>query len=203
MPSRRFSKIKTSCGACLRGHRTSSCTHRDREQVVIRPKGRPAKLCGVCGGSLKKRVKKQLECTCDGSLSGLTGSDGIDGLTDTGSTSCPSWSSSPNYDPLDVNDPIFYTGDWLPNYCAAPFAADVGLDGWREDNLGFDIPFKQHDQSGSLDCDFLFDDFLMPPTQYPMKSIDSSWWQLMAYPPPQISFQRDPAHLGIWDQHFN
>lgn len=41
MPSDTGGKIKTACEQCIRGHRSSQCLHGDRQQIVIRRKGRP------------------------------------------------------------------------------------------------------------------------------------------------------------------
>ncbi|KAI3661163.1 hypothetical protein MP638_005600 [Amoeboaphelidium occidentale] len=52
---------KYACEACVRGHRTSSCTHKDRTLVKILPKGRPRTSCQSC------RIKKGSggKCYCE------------------------------------------------------------------------------------------------------------------------------------------
>ncbi|CAG8949611.1 hypothetical protein HYFRA_00007844 [Hymenoscyphus fraxineus] len=38
--------IKYSCQPCIRGHRSSSCNHKDRDLIQVRKPGRPLESCG-------------------------------------------------------------------------------------------------------------------------------------------------------------
>ncbi|KAJ1962799.1 copper-binding transcription factor [Dispira parvispora] len=54
---------KYSCHKCIKGHRASSCTHRDRELVEVRPKGRPQSQCPKCR-ELRKTRSIHTKCVC-------------------------------------------------------------------------------------------------------------------------------------------
>ncbi|WBW71919.1 DNA-binding transcription factor, nutritional copper sensing Cuf1 [Schizosaccharomyces osmophilus] len=54
---------KMACMKCIRGHRSSSCKHGDRELHPIRPRGRPISQCEKCR---QARIKRHIhvKCTC-------------------------------------------------------------------------------------------------------------------------------------------
>ncbi|EPX74954.1 nutritional copper sensing transcription factor Cuf1 [Schizosaccharomyces octosporus yFS286] len=54
---------KMACMKCIRGHRSSSCKHDDRELFPIRPRGRPISQCEKCR---QARIKRHIhvKCTC-------------------------------------------------------------------------------------------------------------------------------------------
>ncbi|EPY49686.1 nutritional copper sensing transcription factor Cuf1 [Schizosaccharomyces cryophilus OY26] len=54
---------KMACMKCIRGHRSSSCKHDDRELFPIRPRGRPVSQCEKCR---QARVMRHIhvKCTC-------------------------------------------------------------------------------------------------------------------------------------------
>lgn len=49
--------------SCIKGHRTSSCTHTDRPRLEIKKKGRPASQCGHCR-ELRKTKRVHVKCMC-------------------------------------------------------------------------------------------------------------------------------------------
>ncbi|SAM82011.1 uncharacterized protein UBRO_04274 [Ustilago bromivora] len=57
--------VKYACASCIRGHRTSSCTHKDGSKgplYPIRSKGRPPTQCEICR---KKRMESGRHVRCD------------------------------------------------------------------------------------------------------------------------------------------
>ncbi|CDS00170.1 uncharacterized protein SPSC_01354 [Sporisorium scitamineum] len=60
--------VKYACAACIRGHRTSSCTHKDGSKgplYPIRSKGRPPTQCEVCRKK-RKESGRHVRCDCSG-----------------------------------------------------------------------------------------------------------------------------------------
>src|ERR1700744_3438889 len=49
--------------ACIKGHRSSSCTHADRPLYEIKKKGRPVSQCARCR-ELRSTKKVHSKCTC-------------------------------------------------------------------------------------------------------------------------------------------
>ncbi|GAC93531.1 copper fist DNA binding domain protein [Pseudozyma hubeiensis SY62] len=82
-PARRFShgdasaensNVKYACASCIRGHRTSSCNHKDGSKgplYPIRSKGRPPTQCEICR---KKRREsgRHVRCDCTGKKTSST-----------------------------------------------------------------------------------------------------------------------------------
>lgn len=54
---------KHACATCIRGHRSSSCTHVDRPLFEIRKKGRPVSQCPHCR-DLRKAKSCHTRCEC-------------------------------------------------------------------------------------------------------------------------------------------
>lgn len=57
------SGAKHACATCIRGHRSSSCTHADRPLFEIRKKGRPVSQCPHCR-DLRKIKSCHTKCEC-------------------------------------------------------------------------------------------------------------------------------------------
>lgn len=57
------SGVKHACATCIRGHRSSSCTHADRQLYEIRKKGRPISQCPHCR-DLRKLKSCHTRCEC-------------------------------------------------------------------------------------------------------------------------------------------
>lgn len=56
---------KYACDLCIRGHRSSSCNHRDRQLTKLKPKGRPSTTCMHCKEMRKvKNVNPSGGCPC-------------------------------------------------------------------------------------------------------------------------------------------
>ena len=53
-------------GACIKGHRSSSCSHTDRPLFEIKKKGRPVTQCEHCR-QLRKTKQVHVKCSCGGS----------------------------------------------------------------------------------------------------------------------------------------
>ncbi|GAA5937496.1 copper fist DNA-binding domain-containing protein [Sporobolomyces koalae] len=58
--------VKYACQACIKGHRSSKCTHTDRELTEIKKKGRPTSQCTHCR-QLRKTRSVHGKCECIGS----------------------------------------------------------------------------------------------------------------------------------------
>lgn len=56
---------KFACQSCIKGHRSSSCNHKDRPLFEIRKKGRPVSQCDACR-HLRRTKKLHVKCLCDG-----------------------------------------------------------------------------------------------------------------------------------------
>lgn len=54
---------KFACDACLKGHRVSSCSHRERQLHHVQKKGRPVSQCPHCRGLRKSRAT-HVRCCC-------------------------------------------------------------------------------------------------------------------------------------------
>ncbi|PWN53853.1 hypothetical protein IE53DRAFT_309455, partial [Violaceomyces palustris] len=57
--------VKLACASCIRGHRTSTCNHKDGSKgplYPIRAKGRPPTQCDFCR---KKRMESGRHARCD------------------------------------------------------------------------------------------------------------------------------------------
>ncbi|TKY85788.1 hypothetical protein EX895_005328 [Sporisorium graminicola] len=60
--------VKYACAACIRGHRTSSCAHKDGSKgplYPIRSKGRPPTQCEICRKK-RKESGRHVRCDCSG-----------------------------------------------------------------------------------------------------------------------------------------
>ena len=60
--------VKLACASCIRGHRTSSCTHKDGSKgplYPIRSKGRPPTQCDICRQK-RKESGRHVRCDCAG-----------------------------------------------------------------------------------------------------------------------------------------
>ena len=55
--------------ACMKGHRSSSCSHTDRPLFEIKRKGRPVTQCEHCR-QLRKTKQVHVKCNCEGSTEG-------------------------------------------------------------------------------------------------------------------------------------
>lgn len=61
-------RVKYACASCIRGHRTSSCTHKDGSKgplYPIRSKGRPPTQCEICRKK-RKESGRHVRCDCTG-----------------------------------------------------------------------------------------------------------------------------------------
>ncbi|PSR97413.1 hypothetical protein BD289DRAFT_450923 [Coniella lustricola] len=54
---------KFACDSCVRGHRVSNCTHRDRQLQHINKKGRPVSQCQHCR-SMRRSKSAHVKCDC-------------------------------------------------------------------------------------------------------------------------------------------
>ncbi|KAK9369998.1 copper fist DNA binding domain-containing protein, partial [Lipomyces kononenkoae] len=54
--------VKYACDTCIRGHRVTTCTHKDRPLTMIKPKGRPVSQCPHCREARKNHA---LHTKCD------------------------------------------------------------------------------------------------------------------------------------------
>lgn len=60
--------LKYACASCIRGHRTSSCNHKDGSKgplYPIRSKGRPPTQCEICRKK-RKESGRHVRCDCTG-----------------------------------------------------------------------------------------------------------------------------------------
>ncbi|RCH89846.1 hypothetical protein CU098_006892, partial [Rhizopus stolonifer] len=55
--------LKYACTSCIKGHRSSSCSHIDRPLFEIRKKGRPSSQCALCK-DLRKTKQIHAKCEC-------------------------------------------------------------------------------------------------------------------------------------------
>ncbi|RIB00984.1 copper fist DNA binding domain-containing protein [Gigaspora rosea] len=55
--------VKYACATCIKGHRSSSCNHQDRQLIEIKRKGRPITQCDHCR-ELRKTHKIHVKCNC-------------------------------------------------------------------------------------------------------------------------------------------
>lgn len=55
---------KFACESCIKGHRSSSCTHTDRPLFEVKKKGRPVSQCTKCR-ELRQSRKVHSKCTCN------------------------------------------------------------------------------------------------------------------------------------------
>ncbi|KAI9280589.1 copper fist DNA binding domain-containing protein [Umbelopsis sp. AD052] len=58
-----INNTKYSCMSCVKGHRSSRCTHSNRPLVPIRRKGRPATQCETCR-ELRRTRHIHIKCLC-------------------------------------------------------------------------------------------------------------------------------------------
>ncbi|KAI5120387.1 hypothetical protein M0805_000167 [Coniferiporia weirii] len=56
---------KYACETCIKGHRSSTCNHRDRPLFEIKKKGRPITQCEHCR-ELRKTKQVHVKCLCEG-----------------------------------------------------------------------------------------------------------------------------------------
>ncbi|KAL1931812.1 hypothetical protein VTP01DRAFT_9956 [Rhizomucor pusillus] len=55
---------KFACQTCIKGHRSTKCTHSDRKLVEIKRKGRPVTQCAECR-QLRKTKQMHVKCICN------------------------------------------------------------------------------------------------------------------------------------------
>ncbi|OAD03814.1 copper fist DNA-binding transcription factor, partial [Mucor lusitanicus CBS 277.49] len=55
---------KFACIKCIKGHRSSKCTHDKRELIEIKRKGRPVSQCETCR-LLRKTKQVHVKCVCE------------------------------------------------------------------------------------------------------------------------------------------
>ncbi|KAL7308252.1 copper-binding transcription factor [Mucor circinelloides] len=55
--------LKYACSTCIKGHRSSHCSHVDRPLFEIRKKGRPVTQCTFCR-DLRKTKQVHIKCAC-------------------------------------------------------------------------------------------------------------------------------------------
>lgn len=83
---------KYACASCIRGHRTSTCTHKDGSRgplYPVRGKGRPPTQCETC--RQKRKVSgRHIRCVCN-----INGSALADEIGDLDHTTTPPHSSEP------------------------------------------------------------------------------------------------------------
>ncbi|ORZ12421.1 copper fist DNA binding domain-domain-containing protein [Absidia repens] len=58
-----INNIKYACAVCIKGHRSSQCSHTDRRLSAIRRKGRPISQCDQCREQ-RKKYRIHQKCTC-------------------------------------------------------------------------------------------------------------------------------------------
>lgn len=58
----RIGSLCYACPACIRGHRSSSCTHTAQMQA-LRPRGRPRSACDACRARREKGMAHS-KCRC-------------------------------------------------------------------------------------------------------------------------------------------
>ncbi|VUG20068.1 DEBR0S6_07184g1_1 [Brettanomyces bruxellensis] len=58
-----INNMKYACERCIRGHRASTCNHRDAKLIMIKPKGRPSTQCPHCK-ELRKLKNSHVACNC-------------------------------------------------------------------------------------------------------------------------------------------
>ncbi|KAI8886153.1 copper-fist-domain-containing protein [Backusella circina FSU 941] len=54
---------KYACMTCIRGHRSSKCSHVNRELFEIKKKGRPISQCDACR-QLRRTKQMHVKCIC-------------------------------------------------------------------------------------------------------------------------------------------
>ncbi|KAI9311484.1 copper fist DNA binding domain-containing protein [Dichotomocladium elegans] len=77
-----INSVKYACKTCIKGHRSSQCSHTDRPLLPIRRKGRPVTQCERCR---EQRLKHSIhqKCSClsrkvaRGLLSSSSSSEGL------------------------------------------------------------------------------------------------------------------------------
>ncbi|KAF1798621.1 copper fist DNA binding domain-containing protein [Mucor lusitanicus] len=62
---------KFACIKCIKGHRSSKCTHDKRELIEIKRKGRPVSQCETCR-LLRKTKQVHVKCVCEPKSKGTT-----------------------------------------------------------------------------------------------------------------------------------
>ncbi|KAI9318142.1 copper fist DNA binding domain-containing protein, partial [Dichotomocladium elegans] len=55
--------VKFACNSCIKGHRSSHCSHVERPLIEIRRKGRPVTQCAYCR-HLRKTKQVHVKCLC-------------------------------------------------------------------------------------------------------------------------------------------
>ncbi|KDQ12486.1 hypothetical protein BOTBODRAFT_112907, partial [Botryobasidium botryosum FD-172 SS1] len=62
---------KFACATCIKGHRSSTCTHSTRPLFEIKRKGRPVSQCDHCR-ELRKTKQVHVKCLCEGRADDLS-----------------------------------------------------------------------------------------------------------------------------------
>ncbi|KAK7205574.1 copper fist DNA binding domain-containing protein [Myxozyma melibiosi] len=57
--------VKYACETCIRGHRVTTCAHKDRPLTMIKPKGRPVSQCPHCREARRNHAL-HTKCDCPG-----------------------------------------------------------------------------------------------------------------------------------------
>ncbi|KAK9240690.1 copper fist DNA binding domain-containing protein [Lipomyces kononenkoae] len=68
--------VKYACETCIRGHRVTTCTHKDRPLTMIKPKGRPVSQCPHCREARKNHAL-HTKCDCTDHKSGSSPSKSV------------------------------------------------------------------------------------------------------------------------------
>ncbi|KAK4462704.1 hypothetical protein QBC42DRAFT_326391 [Cladorrhinum samala] len=93
---------KMACAPCIRGHRSTKCTHfYERVMIPVRKPGRPLSTCPCppgrpcqCGGGVRVAIPKKQKCSCPaGAADGSEESENEISPTETATSTSPSRSS--------------------------------------------------------------------------------------------------------------
>ncbi|KAK9389927.1 copper fist DNA binding domain-containing protein [Lipomyces mesembrius] len=80
--------VKYACDTCIRGHRVTTCTHKDRPLTMIKPKGRPVSQCPHCREARKNHaLHTKCDCT-DHKFGSSPGKSAICGCPQGGKCDC-------------------------------------------------------------------------------------------------------------------
>lgn len=78
--------LKYACSTCIKGHRSSHCSHVDRPLFEIRKKGRPVTQCTFCR-DLRKTKQVHIKCACSGDKKASSASSTPTSITNATTTS--------------------------------------------------------------------------------------------------------------------
>ncbi|GJN69363.1 hypothetical protein PLICBS_003411 [Purpureocillium lilacinum] len=185
-----------ACEACIRGHRTASCQHKDRPLQLIKKKGRPVSQCNHCR-SMRQSRSAHVKCECakrarEGRLDAATVNGGREPCRcfEDGVCSAPASDAPPGLDGAR-------TGDSQPQPPAAPTDGVIDFEtSWMDaiphnidpDFLGgapFD--FSTFDmQPSSFDLAALSEAPAAPPTSH-AAAFDEAPGAMVTLPNPDLS----------------